>query len=138
MAKYSAKGTTITINSVSIPQLREIGEQSGGEADRIDTTTHDSSNAYRDSVAGFKSEASIAVTIAFDPDMTAHQGLRTLYANGTVVPVIITLPTTPAAQITFSAYVANFPIPNLPIDGPILLTFTLAITGAITFADPTP
>lgn len=132
--KFAAKGATLTINAVAIPSFRAISS-SGGEAERIDVTTHDSAGAYREFVSGFKGEQSVGVEILWDPGDAAHIGLKTLFDAGTVVTVIVGLPqATPAATITFSAYIASFPIPPLPIDGAIALTFTLQVSGAIVVA----
>lgn len=136
MPKYAAKGTTISVDGVTIAHVRDIGSSSGGETERVDVTTHDSPDDRRESVAGFKGEATMTFTIAFDPSNASHAGLITLHGSGETVPVIVTYPTTPTATTTFDAYVTNFPVPGAPIDGALLVEVTLAITGEINF--PTP
>lgn len=133
MGKFAAKGSTLTIDAVVIPQFRGISS-SGGEAERIDVTTHDSAGAYREFVSGFKGEQSVSIDIVYDPALAAHIGLKTLYDSGEVVEVIVGVPTTIASTITFDAYIASFPIPSLPIDGEVALTFTLQVSGAIVIA----
>jgi hypothetical protein len=137
MAKYPAKGTTLTINSVVIPQWRD-GSGSGGEAERIDVTTMDSAGSRREFLQGFKGEASYTFTLEYDPALAAHQGLATLYGAGTVVPVVIGLPQVgTGAQISFSAFISTFGLPNAEVAGSLNVPVTLTITGDITVAPPT-
>jgi predicted secreted protein len=132
MAKYAAKGVTLTVNSVAIPGLVDIGSTGGG-AEEIDVTSHDSTGEYREFIRGFKGRAGFTFTIRWDPNLAAHKGLTTLYANGNSVAVSIGLPVTPAATITFNAFVADIPLPSTPIDGALNLEVTMTVTGAITF-----
>jgi predicted secreted protein len=132
LAKYPAKGVTLTVNSVAVPGLVDIGS-SGGEAEEIEVTSHDTVGAYREFVQGFKGRAAFTFTIRWDPALAGHDALHTLYGTGAVVPVVIGLPTTPAASITFSAFVSNIPIPSMPIDGALNLEISMTVSGAITF-----
>jgi predicted secreted protein len=132
LAKYPAKGVTLTVNAVPVPGLVDIGS-TGGEAEEIEVTSHDTVGSYREFVQGFKGRASFTFTIRWDPALAGHDALHALYAAGTAVPVIIGLPTTPATQITFNAFVSNIPIPSMPIDGALNLEITMTVTGAITF-----
>jgi predicted secreted protein len=132
MAKYRALGTTLTINSVPITQWRD-GSGSGGEAERIDVTTMDSTGGYREFLSGFKGESGYAFTIEYDPADASHLALAELYASGEVVAVSIGLPTTPAATIEFDASVGQFGIPNGEISGSLTVEVALVIAGAIDF-----
>ena len=132
MAKYRALGTTLTIDSVLITQWRD-GSSSGGETERIDVTTMDSTGGYREFLSGFKGESGYNFTIEYDPADTSHISLAQLYADGDVVAVTIGLPTTPAASITFNASVGQFTIPNGEISGSLTVDVALVIAGDITF-----
>jgi predicted secreted protein len=136
MAKYPAKGSTLSINSVLIPQWRD-GSSSGGEAERIDVTTMDSAGNRREFLQGFKGEMSYSFTLEYDPALTSHQGLATLFGAGTVVPVIIGLPQVgTGAQIAFSAFISTFGLPNAEVAGSLNIPVTLTITGDLTVTAP--
>lgn len=132
MAKYATKGVTLSVNAVTIPGLVAIGPSTGGEAEDIEVTSHDTVGAFREFVSGFKSRATIDFTIRWDPALAAHDGLMTLYGSGAVVAFIIGLPTTPAANITFSGFISNIPVPALGISDALDLTITVTVSGAIT------
>jgi predicted secreted protein len=109
-----------------------VGPSTGGEAEDIEVTSHDTVGAYREFVSGFKSRAAIDFTIRWDPNLAAHDGLVTLYNAGTVVPVIIGLPTAPAVNVTFNAFISRIPIPALGISDALDLTITMTISGTVT------
>lgn len=141
MAKYAAKGAVISIGDSSggasaqytdISNFRSISS-TGGEAERIDVTTHDSVGGYREFVQGFKGESSVTFEILYDPADASHQLLGELYASGDVRDVKITLPDADDSEILFEAFVSTFPIPTLPIDDAMTVEITLTVAGAITF-----
>jgi predicted secreted protein len=132
MAKYALKGSTLTVNSVLIPQWVPSGS-SGGEAEKIDVTTMDSTGGYREFLSGFKGESSYSFYIEYDPALPAHLGLAALYASGNVVPVVIGLLTSPATSITFNASVSQFSIPSGDVGSSLRVEIQLTIAGAITF-----
>jgi predicted secreted protein len=132
MAKYPMKGTTLTVNSVLITQWVPSGT-SGGEAEKIDVTTMDSTGGYREFLSGFKGESTFSFYLEYDPAATSHLALAALYAAGTVVNVSVGLPTTPATAITFSASVSQFSIPTGDVGSSLRVEVQLTIAGAITF-----
>ena len=81
--KFATKGVTLNINSVLVPGLVSIGPSTGGEAEDVEVTSHDTVGNYREFVSGFKSRAAIDFTIRWDPATVAHDGLITLYNAGT-------------------------------------------------------
>lgn len=133
MAKYATKGVTLTVNAVLIPGLVSVGPSTGGEAEEIDVSSHDTVGAFREFVQGFKGRSTFDAVIRWDPALAAHDGLFTLYNAGTVVAVIIGLPTTPAANVTFNAFISHIPIPALGLSDPLDLTVTFTVSGTITF-----
>lgn len=134
MAKYAAKGVILEVNSVVIPGVRSVSESSGGDRERIDATTHDTTGVSREAILGFKDAESITFTIAWDPNNVAHAGLLTLLAGNTVVPVVITWPTTPAFEASFQARVSAMPLPSAGVSDLLERDVTLQIDGAITEA----
>jgi predicted secreted protein len=132
MAKYPLKGTTLTVNSVLVTQWVPSGS-SGGEAEKIDVTTMDSTGGYREFLSGFKGESSYSFYIEYDPAAASHLALAGLYGSGLVVPVSIGLPTSPATAITFSASVGQFSIPSGDVGSSLRVEVQLTIAGAITF-----
>lgn len=134
MAKYAAKGTTISIDAVTIANVRSVGEATGGDRERIDVTTHDTVGVNREYVLGFKGEESFSFTIAWDPAHASHDSLVALLTAGTSEAVVITYPTTPAATASFNGRVTAMSLPAADIDGALIRTVTITIDGAITEA----
>lgn len=132
MAKFATKGVTLTVNAVAIPGLVSIGPSTGGEAEDIEVTSHDTVGNFREFVSGFKSRATLDFTIRWDPALAAHDGLIALWTAGTVVAFIIGLPTSPATNITFNGFISNIPIPALGISDALDLTMSVTISGTPT------
>lgn len=137
--KYAAKGAQLHVEDpqnpgqwLLVPSFRD-GTQSGGEAERIDVTTHDSPGGRREFRAGFKGESTYSFGIVYDPANAVHQYLAVLYDSGDTVNWRIVLVDTAASEILFAGYVSNFPIPNLPIDGPMDMSPSVQVTGDIEF-----
>lgn len=138
--KYAAKGAQLYVGDGAlpsptwslVPSFRD-GSQAGGEAERVDVTTHDSPGGRREFRSGFKGESSYTFGIIYDPADATHAELAALYGSGDVVGWRIVLVDTAASEIQFDGFVSNFPIPNLPIDGPMDMQVTVQITGDIEF-----
>lgn len=137
--KYAAKGSAISIGDSTdgastiytpIPSFRSIGN-SGGEAERIDVTTHDSVGGRREFRQGFKGEVTVTFEIIYDPADATHQLLAELFDSGERRDFRVTLTDADASEIDFVAFVNNFPIPNLPIDDAMTLEVALTVDGAI-------
>lgn len=129
MAKNATKGTVLSINSVTIPQVQSIGESSGGDSERIDVTTHDTTGSRRQYLTGFKGEETFTFTVLWDGAVAAHSGLRTLFDSGTSVPVVVTYPDD--SVFTFNGRVTGMPIPAAPLADALMRTITITVDSAI-------
>lgn len=136
MAKRAAKGIILRVGDALISPTFTVIDyvkditSTGGEADRIDVTTHDSPGNAREFVQGFKGERTAGVVVVYDPTNASHQLLASLFASGEIVPWELEMPQHVGADdITFEAYVSSFPLPGFPIDGAIEIEIGLQITG---------
>lgn len=135
MPKAAAKGIILRVGDAlisptftTIAYVKDI-TSTGGEAERVETTTHDSPGASREYVAGFNGERTAGVVLVYDPTNVSHQLLASLYASKEVVPWELTMPIAGSDPITFNAYVSSFPIPGFPLDGAIEIEVGLQLTG---------
>lgn len=131
--KYPAKGAKLLVgdgadNWVQIPSFRD-GSQSGGEAEKIDVTTHDTVGNSREFRNGFDGETGYDFEILYDPASPAHQLLAQLKASGDVVPWRIVLVDVDASEITFDGSVTRFPIPAVPIADAMTMSVGLTISN---------
>lgn len=135
MAKFLAKGSTITFNSIAIGKVRNFGRPDA-QKEEIDVTDHDSTGVYREFVAGLADPGTVTVECNYDPDDAGQQALVANFAlvGNNVQEVVITLPAAATASgvatITFDAYVASI-VAQLPGTdaAPATRTFTLRVSG---------
>ena len=81
-------GTTLTIDTVVVAELRELN--TSHELEELDVTTHDSS-FWKEFLAGLR-EATIELTGLYQPPDPGQQDLYDALDNGTVVAFVITYP----------------------------------------------
>lgn len=127
MAKYRAKGTTLELDGVVIEQWRD-GAHSGGDAERIDVTTHDTSGNAREFLAGFQGENTYDLEIVWDANLPGHMKLEELAASGATVPGVMTYPLNGESH-TFDAVVMRYGMPNTGLDGALVRAVTLSISN---------
>lgn len=131
--KYSAYGTKLKRGNTEIAQILSI---SGAtlSLDTADVTSHDGSG-WEEVVATILRSGEVTFEIAYDPGEATHKnvsgGLLHDLANRTLATWTIVLPSTPAANITFSGYVTNFD-PTMPTDDALKASVTIKPTGAVT------
>lgn len=143
MAKYAGRGVGLNVDGMDVPNFSSISS-SGGEAERIDVTTHDTVGRYREFRSSFASEITITFDIMYDPCDPGHQHLIELFQTGQVVPVIVemwgvpeqTPEVTDAPVITFNGFISAFPIPAFPIDGPWTVTVSITLAGELAWPEP--
>lgn len=124
-----AYGTTITRAGNPIGELTSIG---GIELsmDTVDVTSHESTDAYREFVAGLIDTGEVALEGNFDPDDTAGQlALRTDLESRNSVAFVITLPAAFGTSWAFDAFVTKFKVGDMPVDGKVSFSASLKIDG---------
>lgn len=137
MAKYAAFGTTLKIGGTAGTAIVNVTDIAGPKlgAEILDMTAHDSSGSYREIVPTFLDAGEVTCTIQYDPAHATHKnaagGLLYLFANKTSSSFALVLPSTPATNIVFTAYVTGFE-PKMPIDGALTADVTLKVSGAPT------
>ena len=129
MAAAKSLGTSLTINSTVISDLNAIGEAKV-TSDELDVTTLDSSDGYREFIAGFKDggEITFAGPIKDETDVTA---LWALAEAQTVVACLITTPS--GSTLGFNAFVKTFAEDAAEVDGVRGLNGSLRVSGAFTY-----
>lgn len=137
MAKQHAFGTTLEIdNGGSYSTVAYVRDISGPSLslDATETTTHDSSNAWREFVGGLIDGGEVSLDLVYDPAEATHAnstGLLSELTGRTVEGFRVTWPDTSTA--TFNALVTGFE-PGAPVDDLLSASATLKVTGAVTFA----
>lgn len=127
MAKFRAKGAILTLDGVVIEQWRD-GTHSGGDAERIDVTTHDTSGSSREFLAGFDGENTYEFELIWDANLPGAQKLEELKASGEEVPGILTYPDTGESH-TFDAVVMRYAMPSTALDGALVRPVTLSLSN---------
>lgn len=127
MAKYGAYGAILKRGATTIAQVRDITGP-GLSLDTIDVTTHDSTDAWREFIAGLKDGGEVSLDIVFDPDNASQTNFRTDLDARTINTWSITLTDSSPAIITFSALVTEFE-PSMAVEDELSASVTLKITG---------
>lgn len=133
MAGSSAFGTSLSIdNGVSdIANLTNIGGLNVS-VDTIDTSTHESADAYKEYVAGMLDAGEVA--IAGNVSTAANANIiKTAMETRAECDCIITYPTTPAITWTFDGLITGFEM-DAPHDGKIGFSGSIKATGKPTIA----
>lgn len=107
----------------------------GSELETIDVTSHDSTGAKREFIAGLIDMGEITLSLNFNALTTQGfaGGLYNDHMSRTKRNFQLVLPTTSNKTGSFAAYVTNFE-PDAPVDGALTADVTLKVTGAVTWA----
>lgn len=127
----SGFGGTLNIGGFTVSQMTNIGGM-GGQADMLDSTTHDSSTRFREFVKGVieSSELSIDAYFAYSNAYTVSE----LLASTTLQSVTLTYPTTPSAtRFTCNGHVSGYEATD-PFDDLMGLTINVKISGKPTIS----
>lgn len=134
--KMAGRGVSLIVDGVAIANFLSI-TSTGGEAERIDVTTHDTPGRYREFRPSFASEMTSTFDVLYDPTHPSHRWLAYLFQTGEVVPIVIQIWNReldePGESILFSGFISAFPIPNFPIDGAYTTTVSVTVSGDIAF-----
>ena len=130
MAKYICLGTTLTINSVVIAQVRSI-EPAKPERTAVDSTCLDTASETKTFLAGMITVGPCSFVLAYDPSLAGHTGLETLAASGDIVTCTITW--LDSTTQSFSAFCSKFAAGSLEPEGLLTAEVTFHATGTITY-----
>lgn len=98
------------------------------EADTIDVSSHDSTDQWREFVAGMKDGGELSMELNYDP---ADHGTIFGLVGDDPLGHKITLPDSGAAEVTFDAIVTGFSA-QAPYDDKLSATVTIKVSGAVT------
>ena len=125
----TSNDTTAGVAAVEIAQISNISGP-GLSVDMIEVTTHDSTNAWEDVVAGILRTGELTLDIVYDPAGATHAaaagGLIYRLENRQYTWFDLTFFTT--YNWTFSGYITGF-TPGAPVEGALTAAVTLKITG---------
>ena len=125
----SGFGTKLNWDGADLAELTSISGPSES-MDTIDLTSHDSTEAFREFVAGLHDGGEISIEGNFiKGDSTGQIAMHTDFQAGTVKAWIIKMPGWASApQIAGNGYVTAFSL-DYPFDGKISFSATIKVTG---------
>lgn len=122
-------GVTVSIDGTAIGELVSA-DITGGDVSFIDTTTHESSNGYREFIGGLKDGGTLELSFKYDVADAGQVKLRNPAVQGTVKDAIVTFTDTSTA--TFNV-VVGIPSTVNPLDEDVTSTCSCKITGPVTY-----
>jgi predicted secreted protein len=123
----SAFGAQVNWNSVDIAEVISISGPSEN-TDSYDVTSHDSSNEFREFIAGLHDGGEVSFEANFkSSDTTGQIALHTDFQGGTSRTCQITLPDS-LGNISGTAICTKFEF-SFPVDGPARISCTIKYTG---------
>jgi len=131
MAGYSAFGTKLLIGTSTIGSLTAINGPAVS-VDTIDVSAHDSTNAYREFVAGLidGGEISVEGNLA---SATAGNVFMTAIESRTTQSITVTFPSGTAGSWSMAGIVTGFETQS-PFDGKLGFSASVKVTGKPTLA----
>jgi hypothetical protein len=129
-----AFGTTFTWDGAVVAKLTNIG---GIEltADMIDATTHGSTSAFEEVVAGIIKTGEVAIAGNYDYTDTAGQhAMVTDMVGRASKTAVITFPGATGTTWTFTGFISKIKIGDSPVNGVIPFSASIKPTGVPVFA----
>ena len=126
-------GTTLAYGDGGSPEVfttvAEVVSISGpGMSRELPDATHlGSPNGYREFIGGLRDGGEVTLELNWLPGNATHD------QDNAGRNWRITLPTTPAATVTFTGVVSAFE-PDIPVDDKMSLSVTIKVSGAVTIA----
>jgi hypothetical protein len=128
----AATGTIVRIAGVLIPELRNASDI-GMSFAMAETTAHDG-NGWSSSIPTLKRGKPITLDINWVPGNAAHQAILTAAQNRASTAFTVVYPTVGNPTWTFNAFVGDFGVPGVPVDGPLAIRVIVTPDGQMTFA----
>lgn len=126
-AAISAYGADVVWNSNSIAEVVSISGPGEG-VDALDVTNHDSSDEFREFIAGLRDGGEVSFEANFkSSDSDGQIALHTDFQAGTARTCQITLPDS-LGNISGSAICTKYEF-SFPVDGPARISCTIKYTG---------
>ena len=137
MTKFDAYGTELYRGTSSGDAYGQVISITGPglSADVIDVTSHDSTNAWEESVVGILRSGEVTMEIVWDPAdafyKNAGTGLLADFIARASITLTLVFSDTATTEWTFSAFVTGFE-PSAPHDDKLGASVTFKPTGDIT------
>ena len=126
-----------TTAGVVVATVAQVTNISGPDlaADGIDVTTHDSTNAFEESLVGLLRSGDVSFDIVYDPADNTHDGTDTAglvyrLKNKVRTAFSIVFPDTGSSTWSFDGDVSGFN-PGEPVDGALTASVTVKPTGSL-------
>lgn len=129
----AATGTQLTFDGQPVPEVTNISDL-GGQATLIDVTSHDVADHWSSRIPTFLDGGTVRVDMNFVPSNTVHAAMYAAFLARESKPCVVTLPDAGSATFTFSAFVTEFRLPTLPVNGVLAARVGLTTDGQILFA----
>jgi hypothetical protein len=128
----SAYGTIVKIAGTAIPEVRNVSGV-GFTGELADASSHDGAG-WGVSVPTMKRGKPITLDLNWVPGNTQHAALLTAALAGTSTAFTVVYPLSGAPTWTFNAFVNDFSVPSVPVNGVLPLQVMLTPDQALSFA----
>lgn len=129
-APILAQATTVSYNSQTVAGVQSITGISSGQSTEIDVTTL--ASTAKEFKVGLRDNGSFQMTMIRNQDDAGQLELWNAQGSQTAYTMIITLPSSTANVLTFSAFVTSFST-DISADGVVTGTATVRVTGGIAY-----
>lgn len=129
--KVVAQGTDLQIDNVSIPGVTSVTPPNRTRAD-IDFT--DLLMAWKEFKPGVKDGGEVSAEINYDPENAVHASLHDAFESDDLNTWKVIYANTGGTVVSFSGYIKELSEPALAVDGKLMLSVKIKVSGAITIA----
>jgi hypothetical protein len=128
----AATGTIVKIAGVAIPELRNASDIGMAFA-MAEVTAHDG-NGWSSSIPTLKRGKPITLDINWVPSNAQHAALLAAAQNRASTAFVVIYPASGTPTWSFNAFVGDFGVPSVPVDGPLAIRVIITPDGQMTFA----
>jgi len=128
----AATGTIVKIAGTAIPELRNASDI-GMSFAMAEVTAHDG-NGWSSSIPTLKRGKPITLDVNWVPGNPQHAALLTAAQNRASTAFQVVYPTSGNPTWSFNAFVGDFGVPGVPVDGPLAIRVIITPDGQMTFA----
>lgn len=125
-----AQATTVSYNSQTVAGVQSITGISSGQSTEIDVTTL--ASTAKEFKVGLRDNGSFQITMVRNQDDAGQLELWNAQGSQASYTMVITLPTSTANVLTFTAFVTSFSS-DISADDIVTGTATIRVTGAIVY-----
>lgn len=127
MAKIKGLGSTLSVSDVAIAQIVSISGP-GSDVGTVETT--DLSSTFRTYLPTVSNSGEIGMEIHYSPQQATHTTLEGLVATPAVEDWDLDF--ADGSNYAFDGILTGFEVSGMEVDGVVMASITIQITGAIT------